>query len=45
MIEVWGPTQKSLDDAEKRLNDRMASICIQVLTANGMWKDNAPIMR
>jgi hypothetical protein len=41
MIEVRGPSHKSLDDAEKRLNDRMTSVCIQVLT-HGISDDNAP---
>ena len=43
VIEVWGYTQNSVDDAERRLIERMNYICIEILTRNGMMKDGKPV--
>ena len=36
MIELWGTTHESLDDAENRLKNRMDHICLRMLNKNGM---------
>lgn len=42
-IEIWAYDKAAILDAEHRLNERMAHICVQMLTNNGMWKDGKPL--
>ena len=44
-IELWANNMNSLYDAEKRLLERMANICVEVLTNRGMMKDGKPVMK
>lgn len=36
MIEIWGTTNESLNDAENRIKSRMNNICLKMLCKNGM---------
>jgi hypothetical protein len=45
MIEIWGPSTQTLDNAETRLIERMTYICVNMLTKSGMWKNNTPVKK
>ena len=42
-VELWANNMESLYDAERRLRERMAHICIEVLTTRGMMKEGKPV--
>jgi hypothetical protein len=42
-VELWANNMQSLYDAERRLLQRMAHICIEVLTTRGMMKEGKPV--
>lgn len=40
MVEIWGYSDVSINDAVKRIKDRMDRICLNMLTNSGMYRVN-----